>query len=184
MSKESSHHEEILKKRARELARPLEEAEEHRLDLERFVIFKRGREFYGLRATLIQGVYPLLDKRYSRIPGVADFIFGIANIRGKLYSLIDIARFLEQPSTSTPDKVYVIIVQVKSPPSDMTKEVGIIADNLPRLEAVDMSTVTEPEGIEIPVTRDCIIGLTRNMEVMVDVERFLSIPELIIEQII
>ena len=87
----------ILEERARALARlpAKEEVEGGTLHL---VTFPLGEERYGVEITLVQEIQSLESQAWTRVPCTPHFIFGAVNIRGRIYSVMDIARFLGLPS--------------------------------------------------------------------------------------
>jgi purine-binding chemotaxis protein CheW len=82
--------ERIWAERAAQLARPLvEEDERERTDL---VLVQLGKELYGLEARCVTEIRPA--QQVVSVPRVPDWTAGVVNQRGRILSVIDLARFL------------------------------------------------------------------------------------------
>lgn len=89
----SEKHQDLLQKRARRVERAAQQVETRQL-LEVLIIHLYS-EKYAVPITEIQAVYEQIPVTY--LPDVPSHIAGIANVRGQLVTVLDMARILEIP---------------------------------------------------------------------------------------
>jgi len=56
------------------------------------VLFRLGRETYGLEAQYVRDIKPL--RQVTPVPRVPNWVVGVINLRGRILSVVDLARFL------------------------------------------------------------------------------------------
>lgn len=102
------------------------------------VIFKLGREDYGISILQVQEIKRILD--ITRVPNSPDFIKGVINLRGSVLPVIDLKKRLQLPPADYTEDTRIIIVKVEE------IVVGLIVD------AVSEVTTLSSENIEPPTT--------------------------------
>jgi chemotaxis signal transduction protein len=116
----------LLQERARLLARlPTEELEQGQTV--QLVTFRLGEERYAVDSTMVGEVRPIDRHTWSLVPCTPAFILGAINIRGQIYSVMDIGLFLGLPNRTLPDTGYVLLVKGWDADGDVM-EVGFHAD--------------------------------------------------------
>ena len=117
LSKEEKHS--ILKARAKVLA--VEKKDETaQKDFIEIVVFKLASETYGIESSFIGEVHPLKD--FTILPGMPSFVLGIINVRGQIFSIIDLKKFFNLPEKGLGELNKVIIIR------NERMEFGILAD--------------------------------------------------------
>jgi purine-binding chemotaxis protein CheW len=111
----------ILKARARALACKPSPPIDPRELLE-IVEFELAGERYGIVVTKIREVCTL--KELTPVPCSPDFVYGIINLRGEIYTVIDLKRFFDLPECGLTELNQVLILDSE----DM--RVGILADTI------------------------------------------------------
>src|ERR1700733_15714818 len=96
---------EILKERARFLARPLVGARNASQDL-LVVEFRLAKERYAVEQSYVREVLPL--RELTPLPCTPPFMRGIANVRGQMVPIINIKSFFDLPESGITD-VHLII---------------------------------------------------------------------------
>ena len=164
-----------LERRARALARrPTEkEIEGETLHL---VTFSLGEEHYGVEITRVQGIHPLERQTWARVPCTPDFIVGAVNIRGRIYSVMDIARFLGLPSRPLAEAAHVLLVRNGGRGTEREMELGILADDLPQVAHVPLAEVQPPSATISGHAQKYVRGVTADMRIILDLECLLSDP--------
>jgi len=82
----------IWARRAEQLAEvPEVEAAGERLQI---VPLRLGREVYGVDAQCITDIRPVAASEITRVPRVPPWVAGVANLRGRIYSVLDLGRYL------------------------------------------------------------------------------------------
>jgi purine-binding chemotaxis protein CheW len=163
----------IMEERARVMARPLQ-AEEPEDTLE-LVVLTLGPEAYGLDARRAREVHPLAD--LAPVPGTPPFWAGIVNVRGTLYPVLDLHRYLELPEAAASEgdgKVLLV--------SGSSLTVGLLVDDAPGIRRVAVSTVGPPLGGTSEATRRIARGITDDLLTVLDVDALLSDPRLTLKE--
>lgn len=93
-SQVSARQQQILQTRARQLAvKPRIESEARKIEI---VVFSLGEERFGIEGLHIEEVFALQD--ITAVPCTPDFVIGITNVRGNVYSVLDLRSFLDAPT--------------------------------------------------------------------------------------
>jgi len=170
---------EILETRARALAQlPAEEPTEG--DMLSLLTFPVGNERYGVDITLVQEVQPLKRQMWSRVPCTPDFIIGAVNIRGRIYSVMDIGRFLGLPSRPLVESAHVLLVRGDSEDGKETMELGILADDVPQVAQVAVAEIEPASSVGSSQAQEYVHGVTGDMLVILDLQRLLADPRMIV----
>jgi len=148
------------------------------------VLVQLGQEVYGLEAQYIYDARP--PEHITPVPRTPEWMAGVVNVRGRIYSVVDLARFLNLPATSNDDgeEAYLVVVQ-----SEML-ELALKVDTV-------LSVVTLPER-QLQETADTlnipaaiVRGVMQNVDedpgmpaflVVLDLPNLLSDPQLIIHE--
>lgn len=132
-------HRDLLKNRAREMAKVPEQTGSHSEDRE-VVSFMLGSENYGLESAYVREVYQIKD--FTPLPGVPPHIFGLINIRGQILPVIDLKNILNLPDLGLGELNKVIILH------DDQMEFGILADVVHGTRVLKMEEIREvPDGL-------------------------------------
>ena len=171
---------EILEERARALAHlPAEESESETLHL---VTFSLGEERYGVEITRVQEIQPLVSHTWSPVPCTPDFIVGAINIRGHVYSMMDMGRFLGLPSRPLPETAHVLLVWDEGRGGKEGMELSILTDDLPQVISVPLSKIRPPSAAISAQAQKYIRGVMADLLIVLDLKRLLSDPDIIIHE--
>lgn len=169
----------ILEKRAQELAQQTIGDDNAGESIE-VVAFSIGDERYALETRFIHEVQPTAQIKQTRLPGAPEFILGLINVRGHLYSLIDIGNYLGLAPRSIPETAYILRVQGGELGDGVPLELCLLADDLPEVRSVFLDELhPAPTGLPHP-TQAIVRGVTVDLLVVLDLEALLSDPGLIV----
>jgi len=170
-----------LERRARALARlPTEvEVEGETLHL---VTFSLGEERYGVEIALVQGIHPLESQPWSRVPCTPGFIVGAVNIRGRIYSVMDIGRFLGLPPRPLSETAHVLLARSGEQGAVGEMELGILADDLPQVANVPLAEVQPSSAAISNPAQKYVRGVTADMLIILHLGRLLSDPAIIVHE--
>ncbi len=170
----------ILKQRADELAKPpaQHEAIDKKLEL---VSFSIGVERYALATRLVHEVQPLNRLNWTRLPGAPDFIVGVVNLRGRLYSLMDIGNYFKLPPRPISATAHVLHVSGGTLNSGGPLELCILADDLPEVQTIPTNTLSPAPDHFSAKAQTAVYGLTPEMLVVLALDQILSDPAIIVE---
>jgi len=160
----------VLEERARALARPVEAVERHE-GIE-VVVLVIGEERYGVEIRHVREVQPASPP--TPVPGVPDFWAGVVNVRGGLYPVLDLGRYMGSTAGSG-DGMLVLV-------SAAGVTVGLLVDDVPEAREIRTSDVRSPlSGGPDPKSR-AIRGTTADLLSVLDLDALLSDPQLVVER--
>jgi purine-binding chemotaxis protein CheW len=176
--KETLH---ILQERAKALARPPASTEGE--GFEHLLVFPLGEERYGVPVAAVQLTAPLIEQMLARVPCTPDFIFGAVNIRGRIYSVMDIGRYFGLPPRTQPEKAHLLLVSSEeSLLGGEVMEIALLIDDLPKVAAVPLNDIKPPGSETSNRFQEYVRGVTSENLVILDLERFLATPGIIVNQ--
>ena len=161
----------ILEERARALARVDEVESGEMLQL---VVFCLANERYGIATEYVRDVQPITD--LSPVPCTPGFVVGIVNIRGKIYSVIDIRQFFGVPKREITSATKVIVVDAAE------LEVGILADDVEGAENVPLSEIKTSLGGHAGIKEEHVEGVTEDMLIILNLEALLSDEQIVVNE--
>lgn len=148
------------------------------------VLVQLGQEVYGLEAQYVYDARPL--ERVTPVPRAPVWMAGVVNVRGRIYSVLDLARFLNLPATSNGNDAasYLVVVQSEA------LELALKVDTVLSVIALPESHLQEaPDTLNIPTA--IVRGVMQNDDgdpdlpaflVVLDLPQLLSDPQLIIHE--
>jgi len=161
----------VLRKRAKALARPLEQdpGDGAALDILEFLL---THETYAIEMRWVTETYPL--KELTPLPGTPPFVAGIINVRGRILSVIDIRKFFDLPEKGLTDLNRVIIVHNRE------MEFGILADEILGTRTIPLSEVQPPLPTLTGIREEYLKGVTRERTVILDGAKLLTDKKIIV----
>jgi purine-binding chemotaxis protein CheW len=163
----------IFAQRAQKLAQPPKE-EMHGTGLLQLVVFKLAKETYGIDSMWIREVYPFKD--ICIIPNVPSFVYGLINIRRRIFSVIDLRSLFEMPLEPLSTHAKVIVLQ------NGVMEFGIIAEEIIGLKNVFSEDLQDNLPTLTGVRQEFLKGITSDQLLVLDAERLLNSSTLVIDQ--
>lgn len=169
----------ILENRARVLARA-REAEIREQDVLQLLNFPMGEEHFGLEIQFVREIQPLKRQMWSLVPCTPDFIVGAVNIRGRIYSMMNIAAYLSIGVAPIPESAHAVLIRGRSMPENRLMEFCILADDRPGFENVSSADV-QPASVAVSsAAQGYVKGVTQGMLMILDIEKLISDPGIII----
>lgn len=163
----------ILRARARALARPPDRAEAAGSSLE-LLEFRLARESYAIETRHVREVYPL--KSLTPLPCTPPFVLGIVNVRGRIVPVIDIKKFFDLPDQGLTDLHRIILVRG----GDL--ELGLLADVTVGMRTVPMDSLQASLPTLTGIRADYLKGVTGDRLVVLDLDRILSDPKIVVDE--
>lgn len=162
---------EILKERAKTLAREPEIGEGTQGDLE-IVEFLLSYETYGVESSFVREVYPLNE--ITPLPGTPSFVLGIINVRGQILSVIDLKKIFDLPEKGLTDLNKVIIIH------DEKIEFGILADAVTGIRKISLDTIQPALPTLTGIRAEYLKGVTDERRVILDAKKILRDEKIIV----
>jgi purine-binding chemotaxis protein CheW len=76
---------------------------------EKYVVFSLDGELYAVHSNLVAEVLSPLP--ITPLPGVPEWLSGVANLRGEIVSVVDLRKFWEKKSFGAPQKTKLIVLR-------------------------------------------------------------------------
>lgn len=174
ISEEDLH--DLWYRRALELSR----AQETRVDESgslKMITFRLGSDRYGVSLSMVREIQRA--GRITPVPTAPDFVSGVINLRGSILSVVDIRVFFNLPSVVMGEETRILVVE------DEGLIVGILVERVDEIVDVSMEGVKPPLSLDKGITEDYIQGIATHrgeMLIIIDLERILKNPRLVVEE--
>ncbi|KPA14332.1 CheW-like protein domain protein [Candidatus Magnetomorum sp. HK-1] len=169
----------ILEQRARKLAE-LPKKDLDAEDIFHALTFKIGEERYAVDIQRVREVHPL--SRLSRVPCTPDFVIGTVNIRGHIYSVIDIVRFMGLSSVSLKESVYILLVRGENTHDKEPLETCIVSHNVPQVTRISPNKIQQPSTTISGDAQIYVRGVMDDMTIILDLSKILDDPRLVVDE--
>ncbi len=167
------HQQEILKKRAQQLARKPEirEALSEKLAVVHFVLHP---EHYVLEQWFVKEVFTLED--ITAIPGTPPFVMGVLIHRGTVITAFNLKELFQLQETGLTEFNKIMIV------SDGEHTFGIVTDEILGVVQLNVHTLSPAPDTISEAGRDFIKGISPEGLIFLDAEKLLSSDLMVIDQ--
>jgi len=164
---------EILRARARALARPPDDAPAAATLLD-VLEFRLAQERYALEIRYVREVCPLKD--LTPLPCTPPFVLGIVNVRGRIVPVIDLKKLFDLPEQGLTDLHRIILVEGHE------VEFGLLADATVGVRSIPADTVQSSLPTLTGIRGEYLKGVTADRLVVLDVGRILADPKIIVHE--
>lgn len=111
----------------------------------------------------------------TRVPGLDGRWCGVVNLRGSMYSVLDLRNYLGLPPGDSPQHEKKIALLAGE-----EMHLGVLVDHVEEIRQIPVSQISPPPHIAQGVYREAIQGVTSDMITVIDVEGLLSDPSLLV----
>lgn len=160
----------ILDDRAQALARSPED--EARGETIRLLVLAVGDERYGVDIQHVQEIEPLV--RLTSVPGTPAFWAGVTNLRGSMYPVLDLRRYLGLGGEGGKGGKVALV-------SSAGMSVGLLVDEVPEVREVPLVEIGAPVTENNVARADVVRGVTSDMLSVLDLDTLLGEPALVVE---
>ena len=164
---------EILKARARALAREVEAPQEATEAIE-VIEFVVARERYAVESAYVREIYPLND--LTPLPCTPRFVLGIVNVRGQILSVIDIKKFFDLPEKGLSDLNKVVILRSEA------MEFGVLADSIAGTRVLPVHELQPSLPTLTGIREEYLRGVTADRTAILDAGKLLSDPKIVVHE--
>ena len=161
----------ILEARSRALSQSSEIQAGESMQL---VVFSLANETYGLATDYVHEVQPL--HQVSPVPCTPDLVVGVINIRGSIYSVIDIRSFFGVEQKEITELTKVILVNAAG------LEVGILADDVKGATSIPLAEIKSALDAQSATKDEYVQGVTKDMLIILNLEALLRDERIIVRQ--
>lgn len=136
--------------------------------------FGLAHERYALETRWVEEVHAL--KELTPLPCTPAFVCGIANIRGRIISVIDIKKFFDLPQRGLTDLNKAIIL------SGGGMKFGVLADTIHGVRRIAIAHIQAPPPTLTGIRVDYLRGVTAERLVVLDARSLLADRSLLVDQ--
>lgn len=119
----------------------------------KLIIFKLGREEYGLDILKVQEIKRLMS--ITRVPSTPFFIKGVINLRGSVLPVIDLRTRLNLPENSLTDAARIIVVLINE------NIVGFIVDEVVEVTTMSKGNVEAATSLSSGISAEYFSGIAK-----------------------
>ena len=106
-----------------------------------FLTFRLADEIFGVPIEMVHEVLDYVP--IARVPGSAQFLQGVINLRGAVVPVADVRLLFGMEATANTENTCIIAVEVEASGEDEVISVGVLADQV--LEVADISSTDMQE---------------------------------------
>jgi purine-binding chemotaxis protein CheW len=160
----------ILHERAKRLAMPIQ-SKEHPVASVEIIPFQLNQESFALETKYVKEIYPL--KNHCFLPCAPDFVYGLTNVRRRILPIIDLKVFFSLPSNEGTEKKLLII-------ENEDREFAILIDSFSNVKKLKKTDIQKSLPTLTGIRQDFLKGLIVDGTVILDGEKLLTSPHLVI----
>ncbi len=138
------------------------------------VLFRLGKETYGVELSFVQDVHHL--KEITPLPGTPAFVLGIVNVRGQIYSVLNLKSLLDLPLGTAAEAQHIIML------STPEMSFGIAVDAIAGVRSIPLNALLPPPPALTGLQADYVKGVTTDTIILLDAAVILSDPRLIVQE--
>ncbi len=162
----------ILAERARVLSKNPDGQDE--IETLPVVVFSFGDHRYAIDARFVKEIQSLAN--LTPVPCTPSFVAGVVNLRGTLYSLVDLRRFMDLPIKGVTDLNQILLV------SGAGMELGFLAYEVLGLKKIPLDEIKAPLPNDENVAKEFVTGVTTDLTVILNLEKVLSDPKMVVHE--
>ena len=161
----------VLKARARELAR-IPEAAEKKAGVLQIIEFEIANERYGFELHSVREVFQ--TGQLVPVPGTPAFIAGVVNLRGDVLAVVDIRKFFELQEEQPGGTRTIILIE------NTEMRLGVLADDVLGVRAISHDQLQTSLPTLIGLRADYLAGVTGDGLVVLAATKILSDSRILI----
>ena len=163
----------ILRDRARALAQEQKPALGNDAQIE-VLEFGLANERYAVETKFVHEVYALHE--LTPLPCTPPFVLGIANLHGRIISVIDIKRFFDLPRQGLSDLNKVIVLHGAS------MEFGVLTDQIFGANCLPVADIQQSVATLTGIRSDYLKGVTKDRLIVLDAYKLLTDRRIIVNE--
>jgi purine-binding chemotaxis protein CheW len=138
------------------------------------VLFTLGDEVYGIEAGYVENIYPL--EGLTPIPCTPDFVVGVVNLRGRIFSVVDLRRFMGLPGITTDENTQVIATNVAG------LEVALLANDVLSVGPLALDKLGPALPTATHIAAEFTRGVTPELAVLLNLEALMRDRRMIVHE--
>lgn len=135
----------------------------------KYLTFFLGDEEYGVPILAVQEIIGVLA--ITAIPGTAEWVRGVINLRGKIISVIDLRMKIGMSPVVMDSRTCIVVVQAHG------AEMGVIVDQVSEVVDLPREAIESAPNLGSHVRTEYLLGIgktTTRVRLLLDIDRALS----------
>jgi len=140
----------------------------------KYLTFSLADETYGISILKVKEIIGMIPP--TPVPGIADYIKGVINLRGRVIPLINLRLCFGLPEINHNERTCIIVTEITGEKNTLTA--GIIVDNVSEVIYIRGEHVEDPPDFGIRLNTDYILGMAKinnSVKILLDIDRILNI---------
>ena len=140
-------------------------------EMNQFIGFQLEDQEFGIGITEVDEIIP--PEEITNLPGTADFIEGMINLRGEIIVIVDLRKRLGF-EVSPLEETRIMVVEIKG------TNVGFIVDDASEVIKIESEKISEPSGGIAGIKNEYLSGVARldeKLVILLDLDQLLSTTE-------
>ena len=134
--------------------------------------FRLGAERYAVENAAVREVHVL--REITPVPGTPEFILGVVIVRGRICSVVDLARVFDLPARERGARARVVVL------ADGAMEFGIVADEVVGMRAIATAVLEDSLPTMTGACQKYLRGVTPERIAVLDARRLLADKTLVV----
>ncbi|NLW23023.1 MAG: purine-binding chemotaxis protein CheW [Tissierellia bacterium] len=138
-----------------------------------YVVFKLGREEYGIDIMNVKEIIPYQESVH--VPNAPDFVEGVINYRGSVIPIISLRKRFKLGSAEATKDTRIIVINLDE------KEIGFVVDEASQTLRLDESKIDPTPDVISEIDRRYMIGVGKvddsRLLILLDLEKILTDEE-------
>ena len=119
----------------------------------KLIVFKLGREEYGLDILKVQEIKRLMS--ITRVPSTPSYIKGVINLRGSVLPVIDLRTRLSLPENPLTDAARIVVVLINE------NIVGFIVDEVVEVTTMSKGSIEAATSLSSGISAEYFSGIAK-----------------------
>jgi len=152
---------------------PVHDAADRATSAQQYLLFRLVDEEYGVEISRVREIVPF--GAVTRVPKREPWVLGVMNLRGRVVPVVDLAIKFDRPARPLTGRTCIVLVELVV--GDQPCVVGVVADAMSRVVALDADAIEAPPPFGTPIGLEYLAGLARlddRFALLLDLDRALA----------
>jgi len=128
-------------------------AEELMANENQYVVFRLGKETYGLEISMILEIITM--QTITEVPGTEEYIVGVINLRGRVIPVFNLHKKFELAEGEITRSTRIVVVEVEG------HNIGMLVDGVSEVVKITQDIVEKPSSIMSDIDREYLAGVAK-----------------------
>lgn len=144
----------------------------------KYLTFALGREEYGLEILKVREIIGYMD--VTAVPRTPIYVKGVINLRGQVFSVIDLRAKFGMESAEQTEHTCIIVVDIQK--DGRRINTGIVVDRVSEVLTIASEKIEDPPAFDASVQVDFIVGMGKigeTVKILLNIDKVLCTSDVI-----